>query len=314
MSPEARKITFDEAWDSSIVFLNDEEVERRIDEEIDIIVESSLNGRVTTPDHVDINEIADYLSERNNGLDVILADISLSKEKFMRIITLLRRIGEIPGGFESEWSIPKIKRKIMQDRNFAVQIANLLVDGHNNPNLITNLPRYYREKLNLRELGGESEEKRRLKFKESKIGTYAALKGKAVEIKIEEELIRISNQYGVPYGRGRSYIINTDVDWAIPSTDDPYVLIMVSFQETTSSGQSTKARDMFQGYQRVREHNMRNNENRAFINFVDGGGWLARKNDFNRLVNECHYFLNLHYLFMLEGIVRRHVPESFFNI
>ena len=50
------------------------------------------------------------------------------------------------------------------------------------------------------------------------------------------------------------------------------------------------------------------NENRAFVNFADGGGWLARKRDYERLIDQCHYFLNLRHLAMLEAIVLKHVP------
>ncbi|MGQ9502064.1 MAG: hypothetical protein ACUVSF_05195 [Anaerolineae bacterium] len=43
---------------------------------------------------------------------------------------------------------------------------------------------------------------------------------------------------------------------------------------------------------------------------MDGGGWLARKQDFGRLVESCHYFLNLAHLDMLEAIVLKHVPKN----
>ncbi len=77
----------------------------------------------------------------------------------------------------------------------------------------------------------------------------------------------------------------------------------VYLQETTSSGQSTKARDMFEAYERIRRSNARYSENRAFVNFVDGGGWLARKRDLQRLVEHCDYFINLAHLDLLEPIV-----------
>ncbi len=86
---------------------------------------------------------------------------------------------------------------------------------------------------------------------------------------------------------------------------------MSSFQETTSSGQSMKARDMMNAYQNLERRNSRNQEHRVFVNFADGGGWLARKRDFERLVQSCHYFLNLQYLDMLEAIVREHVPGKY---
>jgi len=87
--------------------------------------------------------------------------------------------------------------------------------------------------------------------------------------------------------------------------------LMRCFQETNSSGQSTKARDMLAAYQRMHSSNTRHGENRAVVNFVDGGGWLARKRDFQRLVENCHYFINLAWLGMLPSIVLAHVPAAY---
>ena len=53
---------------------------------------------------------------------------------------------------------------------------------------------------------------------------------------------------------------------------------------------------MFSAYERVLRNNNRYGEKRVFVNFVDGGGWLARKRDFQRLVKQCDYFINF-YLF-----------------
>lgn len=108
-------------------------------------------------------------------------------------------------------------------------------------------------------------------------------------------------------------MVETDIDFAIPSTDDPWVIIMSSFQETTSSGQTTKAKDMLNAYSAIVRNNSRYKEDRAFVNFVDGGGWLARRRDLERLVEQCHYFLNLHHLNMLEAIILRHVPQKYFT-
>jgi hypothetical protein len=108
---------------------------------------------------------------------IILYEIGLSEEKFLRIISLLRRIGRIPSTFDSEWSLRKIKRKLATEHEFAELVASLIVDGK-----------------------------------------------------------------------------------------------------------------------------------RVFINFVDGGGWLARKRDFERLVENCDYFLNLYNLDMLEGILAQYLP------
>lgn len=106
-------------------------------------------------------------------------------------------------------------------------------------------------------------------------------------------------------------MVDVDVDWAVSSIDAPWVIIMASYYETTSSGQTTKARDMLRACERINRINSRNRENRAFVNFVDGVGWLARRRDFERLVKECHYFINLKNLDLLESIILKHVPRRY---
>lgn len=310
---EARKITFDEAWNSSVVFLVDERLEREIDSQVEALLVTAQNHRVSEAADINVPDITNFLIHKDNALDVILRDIGLSDEKFMRIISLLRKLGRIPGDFHREWGMDQIKSKIMRDQAFAEMVAGLLVDGQRDAELRKYIPRYYLEMLNYREIKGSSEAARRTRYKKALIGTYGALKGQRVEERIRGELEEIGRKHGVSYGRGRSRMVETDIDFAIPSTDDPWVIIMSSFQETTSSGQTTKAKDMLNAYSAIVRNNSRYKEDRAFVNFVDGGGWLARRRDLERLVEQCHYFLNLHHLNMLEAIILRHVPQKYFT-
>ncbi|MBW8010951.1 MAG: hypothetical protein FVQ83_06880 [Chloroflexi bacterium] len=251
-------------------------------------------------------KVVKILVEKTLGLDVILKDIELSEEKFMRIVSLLRKIGRFGDGFESEWSFTKIKKQINKNLEFANMIAELLLDGYKDTELQEYIPRYYLDNLNYREIGSSPIVARRIRYKRSLIGTYGGKKGYYVEGKIEKKLVEI----GTPYGKGRSKIIETDIDFAIPNTDDPWIVIMSTFQETTSSGQTNKTRDMLSAFERINRHNSRYNEKRVFVNFVDGGGWLARKRDMERLVNQCHYYVNLKSLDMLEAIVKKHIRQS----
>ena len=310
---EARKISFQEAWDSSVVFFVDEELEREIEAKVEALLETADNHRVSETAEINTADIADFLGQKNSALDVILKDIGLSEEKFKRIISLLRKLGRILGDFDREWSTSKIKNKITREPDFARMVAELLIDGKRDKELEQYIPRYYLDVLNYREIRGGSQAARRVRYKESLIGTYGAQKGRRVEDSIREKLDEIEARYGIGYGRGRSRDIETDIDFAVPSTDDHWVIIMSSFQETTSSGQTTKAKDMLSAYERVCRLNSRYGENRAFVNFADGGGWLARKRDLERLVEHCHYFINLQYLDMLEAIVLQHVPGRYFT-
>ncbi|RLC70692.1 MAG: hypothetical protein DRI52_06595 [Chloroflexi bacterium] len=310
---EARKISFQEAWDSSVIFFVDEELEREIEAKVEALLETAQNQRVSETAEISVADIADFLGQKDNALDVILKDIGLSEEKFMRIISLLRKLRRIPGDFDREWSMSKIKSKITREPDFARMIAELLVDGKRDRELGQHIPRYYLDTLNYREIKGSSQAARRIRYKRSLIGTYGARKGHRVEEKIRERLEEITAKYGVSYSKGRSRIIETDIDFAVPDVEDPWVIIMSSFQETTSSGQTTKAKDMLFAYERVCRINSRYRENRVFVNFVDGGGWLARRRDLERLVEHCHYFINLQHLDMLQAIVLKHVPEKYFT-
>jgi len=309
---EARKISFQEAWDSSIVFFVDEELEQEIEARLEALLETAETHDMSGAADI-VADVTDFLRQRDDALNVVLNDIGLSQEKFKRIISLLRKLGRIPGGFIREWGMPKVKRKIAREPDFARMIAELLVDGKRDEELRQFIPRYYLDMLNYREITDSLQAARRIRFKKALMGGYGNLKGDKVEEKIQEKLEEIEAKYGVGYARGRSWIIETDIDFAVPNVEDPWVIIMSTFQETTSSGQTTKARDMLSAYERVSRVNSRNSENRAFVNFVDGGGWLARKRDLQRLVEHCHYFINLQYLDMLEAIVLKHVPERYFS-
>ncbi len=305
-----RKLSFKEAWETTTEFFIDSSVETEIDRNIDeICVEIDASGLNATS----LETFTGFLQDKKDALDVVLADIGLSRETFKRIVTLLRRKGRLPGGYDSEWDIKKIKKLLPADDAFAGTIANVLFHGNEDPFLQEHLPRYYREKLNWKEISVP--EKKKTKIKESIYNNnYAALRERNIEgiIEgiIERKLEAIKREYGIDYGRGRSRIVDVDVDWAIPGVDDPNVIIMVLYYETNSIAQTTKARDAFNAYSRIRISNYQDMKNRVFVNFVDGGGWLARRAYFERLVGECHYFLNLKSLDMLEGIVLEHINGS----
>lgn len=310
---EARKLTFEEVWHSTTVFFVDKSLEAEIDQEVIALLELAGDARVAETAAIDEASVAAFIASHPKALEVVLRDIELSEEKFMRIISLLRRIGRLPGNFESEWGIARIKNKVLQDPDFALFIAKILVDGKRDAELATYIPQYYLETLNYREIKGSSAAARRIRYKRALIGTYGGRKGYKVEEQIHQQLTAIRDTYGVEFGKGRSRMVETDIDFAIPSLDDPWVIIMSSFQETTSSGQTTKARSMRDAYEKLLHNNSRYGETRAFVNFADGGGWLARKRDLQRLVQDCHYFINLQYLNLLEAIVLQHVPQKYFK-
>lgn len=309
----SRKLTFQEVWATTTVFYVDETLEDEIDGLVDDLLRSSPSFQTGTSSATIKTEFISFLTGYEKGLEIILRDIGFSDEKFMRMVSLLRRIGRVPGDFESEWTISRIKRQLQSDENFSSIISDLLLRGKYDPMLASLVPRYYLEKLNYEEISQSTPEVRRMRYKDSFIGTYGAKKGHRVEGQIRNVLEDVKTKHGIGFEKGRSRFINVDIDFAVPSLQDPWIILMSSFQETTSSGQTTKARDMFAAYTQLTESNSRYRERRVFINFVDGGGWLARKRDLERLVRECHYILNLQNLEMLEDIILEHIPKGYFR-
>lgn len=311
MSKKPRKLSFQQAMDTCVAFYNDEAFEQRFDE----FIEDRLNEIIRYqalgfPETVTVENVVKFLRSEPRGLLRILGQLRLSEEKFKRIVTLIRKLDKT---FDREWSIKQIQQRIVADDVFASRIANLVISGHSDPLLVKHLPRFYRERLNLKHLAepGINRYRMRIQLKDKYIGTYSNWKGDLVESLIKGKLQEIQKSYGISFSAGTTSLVNVTVDWAIPTLDDPHVIIMCSYQETTSSGQSVKARDMLACYQTIHQRNVQFLEDRAFVNFVDGGGWLARQKDFRRLVTGCHYFLNIASLDMLEGIVIKHVPPKY---
>ncbi len=308
-----RKLSFEEAWNSLTIFYVDNELEQEIDQEVDRLLRLAEQYGVTEKSKMEPDSLAALLRNQEGALEFILRELELSEEKFLRIISLLRQIGRIPVPLDREWTMQQIVRRIQTDPDFASVVAYLLMDGVRDSQLQAIIPRYYLEALNFREITAGSGAARKVRYKHALIGTYSGRKGYRVEARIRGQLESIQERYGVSFEQGRSRFVNVNVDFAVPSLDDPWVILMCSFQETTSSSQSTKARDMETAYEDIRRSNSRNRENRVFVNFADGGGWLARRRDFQRLVENCHYFINLRHLDLLEPIVLTHVPRKYFQ-
>lgn len=309
-----KKLNLQEAVNSSVVFYNDEGLEDRFDDFIEERIKKITHYEdVSNKTKLTEDSLIEFFRTEEMGLELVIGLARISREKFLRIVTLLRRLD---GSFDREWSMHKVERNIRSDDGFAKKIANLFINGSKDPILAGHLPRFYRERLNLSQLFIPQGDpiRARLDIKSHYLGTYGNWKGDSIEELIRTRLVYMRDTYGVGFDRGSTPLINVTVDWAIPNLSDPHVLVMSSYQETTSSGQSTKAREMIDCYQTIERRNLQHHEDRAFVNFVDGGGWLARYSDLQRLVAGCHYFLNIANLDMLDSIIIKHVPSPYFTL
>lgn len=115
---------------------------------------------------------------------------------------------------------------------------------------------------------------------------------------VESEIGRVVRATGYEFKKGQVHVVDDkEVDISVPNLLLPRVLIMASYNLTTASSQSQRAREQQTMYEHVEAYNNlrgnRNSPNVQLINVIDGGGWLARKNDLSEMRRYSHYSLSV---------------------
>lgn len=266
----------------------------------------------STPDPLD--NLTRFLKADEDFLGIALALINLSQEKFLRILLAESFARE---DYETDWDKSKVHRKIKTEVGFAARIATLLLEGRDSKFLIEQIAAIYLEQLSLPSNWAEIIKDRKQIQKailHKLAGEFSNKKGKAVEALIRNQLNDMQQKYGVTHHKGQVKLVGKEVDHTIPTLEDPYILIMTSYTETTSSSQTQRANEHRKMFLAVQDDNLRYGTKRIFINFIDGAGWLARNSDLSKMHNGCDYILNLKTLDRLEAIICKYVPKKYFTV
>lgn len=187
-------------------------------------------------------------------------------------------------------------------------IAEFLI----NPDIASKVPWYIRERLRLPAdfinlIAGNIARD----IHESLQSLYNTRSGLAVE----DAVNHVVTQTGYKYEKGKvSLVDNKEIDVAVPGLTLPRILIMASYQLTTASSQSQRAREQQAMYQHVATYNdLRDNRDAPdvqLVNVIDGGGWLARSKDLAEMHRYCDYALAVGHLDgLLPPILRHHMEQ-----
>lgn len=286
------------------------ELEKAMRDRIQDIVKNLLDFQ---PSDNPVENLKQFLQKDKNFIGVILALTNLSQEKFLRIISA-KRFSE--GDYGNEWGIGTIYSKIRRNDTFAEQVARLFIEGRENRLLSEVVPDFYLDQLSLPPHWSTIIRDQKVignVIRKKLAGEYSDLKGEYVERKIIDRINQVGEEYGFTHAHGQvqAMALGKEVDIAIPSLDDPYILIMVSYMETTSSNQTTRANEQNNIYQRIVGENVRYNTSRVFINIIDGAGWLARRKDLLKMFKGCHYCLNINGMEQIEAVILKYLPKNF---
>ena len=302
MAPQ--KATFEEYVASCTPFLKIPELEAETRAKVCGIVEKLLGF---TPESDPEANLIKFMRQDPDFLRVLLAMTNLSQERFRRVVAAEKH-GR--GIYLEDWTVNKIHRTVSQDDQYASEIASFFLKGQAHPLLAEMVADFYLDQMHLPSNWAvliQDEAFAGQIVRQMLQGNYSVQRGKHVERLVHAQLDEATSQKGLTYETGRSTWLAKQIDAAVPNLIDPQVIVMVSYMETTSSSQSSRATEQLEMFQRIASHNVQNRTNIAFVNVIDGGGWLARDSSLMKMYDGCHYCLNINMLDQLDEIVAHHV-------
>lgn len=290
---------FNVVIDKNTFFYYDQEYEDHYEAYISSVAQNIfiLKNKVETKG-LDDEILFEHITKIQDGIDAILTITGLSKESLQRLVTYVRvsRDGALEKlvnkdawpqeKFSTEWSLSKIKKLIMTNSAFAHGMVNLFLKGSTVPAIKNVLPLFEYKKLDINKFSFSTESLIDTIIRYKTKGAYKATKGGNPEKVLE----MILSQHKLPFGRGKFKIpkagnIPRTMDFLIPNTTSPKVIIECSYSVTTASGMGDKAKTETVVAQYLKKHY----PSVIFVGFVDGVGWFVRRGDLKRMVAAYDY-------------------------
>lgn len=248
------------------------------------------------------------LTDKENGLRVLLALTGFSNEYLKRLTTIIRIVdnpelnklvykekwyNETSPDNIKEWSDSTILKHIQKNEYFRKGLVNIFFEGASIPFLANTIPLFELKKLSISKLKFEIPEliDTLIRYKEK--GSYSGMKGNNPETVVAE----ILDKLGITFETGdlSELIANAPdnkrtMDFIIPNKKNPMIIAESSFLATTSSGQGDKSKTEISIDTLIKEHYPK----AIFIGFVDGIGWYVRKGDLKRMVTAYEDVFTFH--------------------
>jgi hypothetical protein len=137
-------------------------------------------------------------------------------------------------------------------------------------------------------------------------GKYSNRIGDSFFKAVQDKIVEICDRSGLTYViKGNVQSIGRTIGIAVPSEKSPRLLIDITCNITTSSGQSTYAKIAEATASQIRELNngKTTKQKLVLINVVDGAGWVSRRADLEKIHRCSDYLLNLRSIDTISDIV-----------
>lgn len=299
------KMSYDDFKKSMSSFYVDNDLELEMEKKQDKMI-SRIEKKLIKVDT--LTGLKSYIQNETDSLQNLTSVLGVSEERFRRIISMIRRMnGDY---FSSEWTIQTIRNQMVNNEIYMDALCDLMINGKSNPLYTSKIPKFILEQVvidskRLKMLTTKSALKQFIK--PSFEGVYSNTVGDKIESIIEKKLSIYCKKHNTTYVHEKNIPwIARNIDFVIPSVQNPKILIEVSYMVTTGSGQTTKQRDENQARLKINEYNRNNRKKVKFVNFIDGAGWLGRQSDLELMYNDSDFVINLQNLDDLDLIVEKY--------
>lgn len=303
----AKKLTYDELFNSTTMFYMNDQYEAEIEEEVRSKTADISVGLRTIKDKESLKQ---YIIDHKDALDNLTSVAEISVERFKRMVSMIRKDRGFV--FATEWSLGKIRTAMMESPAMMESILNLIWNGKNDEKMKACIPAFYLENMamdetTLKKLQDESLVRQLVK--RGLEGRYSNGIGDAVLADIEREIKRVCAKHGLEYQKNvRVPLLDRAVSFVLESSMQPKLIIDVSYSVTTSSSQGSK-KEAARKTVEVLSREKAAGRNIVFVNFLDGAGWIGRQADMREIHRCSDYVLNFQNLGMLEDIIDAHISD-----
>ncbi|MCW6666233.1 hypothetical protein NHG34_01525 [Aerococcaceae bacterium NML190938] len=303
----AKKLTYDELFNSTTMFYINEQYEADIEQEVRSKTADISVGLRTIKDKGSLKQ---YIIDHKDALDNLTSAAEISVERFKRMVSMIRKDRGFV--FATEWSLGKIRTAMMESPAMMESILNLIWNGKNDDKMKACIPAFYLENMIMDETTLsklQDENIVRQLVKRGLEGRYSNGIGDTVLADIEREIQRVCAKHGLEYQKNvRVSILDRAVSFVLESSIQPKLIIDVSYSVTTSSSQGSK-KEAARKTVEVLSREKAAGRNIVFVSFLDGAGWIGRQADMREIHRCSDYVLNFQNLGMLEDIVDAHISD-----
>ena len=304
---KAKKLSYDELFNSATMFYINEGCEKSIKSMIDSQTADILVGLRTISSKETLKQ---YIIEHKDSLDCLTSVAEISEERFKRMVSMIRKDRGFV--FATEWGLSKIRSAMMESPAMMESILNLIWDGKNDPKMQACIPSFYLDNMTMDQSTLDKikdERSVRQLVKRGLEGTYSNMIGDAILLDIEKELKRVCAKHGLEYQKNvRIPKLDRAASFVLETPAKPKLILDVSYSVTTSSSQGSKKEAARKTEAIVKAERAAGNSI-IYVNFIDGAGWIGRQADLREIHRCSDYVLNFQNMGLLEDIIDAHIDE-----